>query len=124
MNDNSNAIATVEDGYDSRAFDEWWHNEGSGVPPAPGEDSESHVRRLTRIAWHNGAFKAREHQKTMNETQVATVDWKLLCSLHNSGYQAGHNDTVESCFTHMLPVDQDTYHLDVVQEIVADLFRK
>lgn len=35
-------------------FDAWWHNEGSGLPPLPGEDAETHVRRVCKIAWMNG----------------------------------------------------------------------
>jgi hypothetical protein len=41
-------------------YEKWWRVEGSGLPPFPGEDAEAHVRRLTRIAWSNGAYKERE----------------------------------------------------------------
>jgi hypothetical protein len=34
----------------------WWNNEGSGMRPLNGQDHESHVRDMTRIAWLNGAF--------------------------------------------------------------------
>ena len=37
-------------------FEEWWHNEGSGVPPRPDEDHHEHVKRMCRIAWSNGAY--------------------------------------------------------------------
>ncbi len=36
----------------------WWNNEGSGMRPKCGQDHESHVRDMTRIAWLNGAFVA------------------------------------------------------------------
>ena len=36
----------------------WWHDEGSGMRPLKGQDHESHVRDMTRIAWLNGAFDA------------------------------------------------------------------
>lgn len=36
----------------------WWHDEGSGMRPINGQDHESHVRDMTRIAWLNGAFGA------------------------------------------------------------------
>lgn len=42
------------------AFDVWWHNEGSEMPPLPSEDAETHVRRICEIAWSNGAYKANE----------------------------------------------------------------
>jgi hypothetical protein len=42
-----------------RRFRVWWHNEGSGLPPLPGMDHEEHVRRISEIAWANGAYAAR-----------------------------------------------------------------
>ena len=44
----------------SKDFEVWWHREGSGMPPLPGEDAEIHVKRISEIAWSNGAFKARD----------------------------------------------------------------
>lgn len=38
------------------AFKRWWHSEGSGMVPLAGEDREAHVRRVTEIAWENGAY--------------------------------------------------------------------
>lgn len=32
-------------------FDLWWYNVGSGLPPLPEEDAETHVRRVCKIAW-------------------------------------------------------------------------
>ena len=40
-------------------FEHWWYHEGSG-PKLPGEDFEEHCKRMCKIAWSNGAFKARE----------------------------------------------------------------
>jgi hypothetical protein len=40
-------------------FETWWYHEGSG-PPLPGEDGEEHCKRMCKIAWSNGVFKARE----------------------------------------------------------------
>lgn len=37
-------------------FDVWWHDEGSGLCPLPDEDAETHVRRVSKIAWANAAF--------------------------------------------------------------------
>ncbi len=45
---------------------------------------------------------------------------RLLISLYNTAYHAGHEDTVEGCFTNVLPVDMDSYHDDVVDEWVED----
>jgi hypothetical protein len=44
----------------------------------------------------------------------------LDCRLYNSGYHAGHHDTVEGMYTDIYPVDMDSYHDDLVAEIVAD----
>jgi hypothetical protein len=40
-------------------FQRWWFDEGSGMRPLDGEDSEEHARRVSQIAWHNGAYCAR-----------------------------------------------------------------
>lgn len=45
----------------------------------------------------------------------------LFIHVYNTGYNAGHNDTVEGQYTHVLPVDLDTYHSDVVGELLAEL---
>ncbi len=42
-----------------KRFRQWWHDEGSGMPPLPGMDHEEHARRISQIAWHNGAYVAR-----------------------------------------------------------------
>lgn len=44
-------IWTVED-----AFQFWWDNEGSGMPPKPGEEYCDWVERIAKIAWANGAY--------------------------------------------------------------------
>ncbi len=48
---------------DNSAFELWWHNEGSGMPPYPTEDREIHMLRVARIAWLNGADTGRHHVK-------------------------------------------------------------
>jgi hypothetical protein len=45
--------------YLQAAFEKWWYDEGSGLPPRKGEDAETHVKRIAEIAWHNGAHKQR-----------------------------------------------------------------
>jgi len=41
-------------------------------------------------------------------------------NIYNQGYTTGHHDTVEGCYTDVLPVDMDTYHADVVAYIFAE----
>ena len=45
----------------------WWHDEGSGMSPVNGQDHESHVRDMTRIAWLNGAFGAADEVERLRE---------------------------------------------------------
>ena len=42
-----------------KRFQRWWFNEGSGMRPSNGEDQEEHTRRVSQIAWSNGAYVAR-----------------------------------------------------------------
>ena len=40
-----------------QAWRQWWDEEGSAMRPLPNEDTEQFARRMTEIAWSNGAFK-------------------------------------------------------------------
>jgi hypothetical protein len=42
-----------------RRFLTWWNEEGSAMRPLPGHDYEEHARRISEIAWANGAYVAR-----------------------------------------------------------------
>ena len=46
----------------TRDFDRWWHREGSAILPRKNDDMESHAKRIARIAWMNGAYKATTNQ--------------------------------------------------------------
>jgi hypothetical protein len=37
-------------------FKVWWDREGSGLIPLPGEEASEHCKRVSEIAWRNGAF--------------------------------------------------------------------
>lgn len=39
-----------------KSFLDWWENEGSALRPLGNEDHEEFARRVTEIAWLNGAF--------------------------------------------------------------------
>jgi len=41
--------------------------------------------------------------------------------IYNAGYHSGHNDTVESRYTHIYQQDMDTYHAEEVAELLADI---
>jgi hypothetical protein len=51
------------------AFEVWWHNEGGTPPPLPGEDAETHVRRICEIAWVNGGYEANEALESIVKQQ-------------------------------------------------------
>ena len=53
---------------------------------------------------------------------IESVDFYCECGLPvRPSDVAGHHDTVEGQYTHILPVDMDTYHADVVGELLAEL---
>jgi hypothetical protein len=43
-----------------------------------------------------------------------------LIRAYNSGYKAGHHDTVEAQYADISQRDMDTYHADVVADLIAD----
>lgn len=55
----------------NRLFHVWWYDEGSGMTPCAHEDQEEHVHRISRIAWHNGAYCARWGNPTLQPVPVS-----------------------------------------------------
>ena len=45
----------------------------------------------------------------------------ILTQIYNTGYGSGHHDTVENCYTDVLPVDLDSYHSEIVAELMNEL---
>jgi hypothetical protein len=76
------------------AFDVWWHNEGSGMPPLPGEDAETHVHRICAIAWSNGAYKARE--------QLLNLRTEINCRIEHGAESGGHLEYVQATLDALL----------------------
>jgi hypothetical protein len=56
------------------------------------------------------------------EDRVANLDKVLgeTVHLYNLGYHAGHEATVEGCYTHIYQRDMRDYHDDIVAEILSD----
>ncbi len=52
-------LVAIADGIEEQ-FDVWWHNEGSAMRPLPNEDAEEHAKRVSKVAWLNGAYKGVE----------------------------------------------------------------
>jgi len=47
---------------------------------------------------------------------------KAMISAYNTGYNAGHKDTLDGSYVYVLPVDIGTYQTDVVKEWMDDYF--
>jgi hypothetical protein len=45
----------------------------------------------------------------------------LFVRIYNAGYQAGHHETVEGGFVDVHDCDRDTYHSDVVADLLDEL---
>jgi hypothetical protein len=71
----SEPVAPTDEELSSR-FRAWWHNEGSGLPPLPGMDHEEHVRRISEIAWANGAYVARYGTPANEPVPVSERPWE------------------------------------------------
>ncbi len=55
------------------------------------------------------------------EVPKSGVSLELATRLYNAGYAAGHDDMVEGVFVDLLSVDVDTYHADVVSQLLKEL---
>ena len=81
---------------------------------------QEHIRELeaARDLW-KGKFENERRHRLALKAKVQRLR-KATVYLYNSGYMAGHNDTVEACFTDIYECDMDTYHDDVVAELLTD----
>jgi len=41
--------------------------------------------------------------------------------IYNLAYSAGHNDTVEGSYVHIVHEDLDDYHRDIVEELLEEM---
>lgn len=53
-----------------------------------------------------------------------TENTQQLVSMFNQGYLSGHHDTVEGDYTDIVVSDMNTYHKDVVDDIIAEESKK
>ena len=44
----------------------------------------------------------------------------FVVGVYNQGYKAGHHDTVEGGYVDIFDCDMNTYHEDVVREIITE----
>jgi hypothetical protein len=84
---------------------------GKGVNDNPFCSNSFHVRETMqdRISSLEAKYTAlREAMK------------KELIHMYNRGYKAGHHDTVECGYVDIFDVDMDSYHEDVIDEIIPE----
>ena len=95
-----------------RRFRVWWHDEGSGMPPLKGMDHEEHVRRISQIAWHNGAYVARLGRPAITPIPVSErlpgaedcdAEGRLYAVYNGRWFQIDLSCLVEGGFSHWLP---------------------
>lgn len=75
-------------------------------------DAAVELRKADLLFW--------QKQCELRETALKAAE-ELHVYLYNSGYMAGHNDTVEGCFTDIHQSDMKTYHADVVKDILEEM---
>jgi hypothetical protein len=59
-----------------RRFLTWWREEGSAMRPHPDHDHEEHARRISEIAWANGAYVARWGRPSIEPVPVSERPWE------------------------------------------------
>lgn len=75
---------------------------------------------------HKGYVDCRECSEKQLQSQLAEAERSrdealALCTVcYNSGWEAGHHNTVEGSFHTVYPADFMTYHSDVVDEIFEE----
>jgi len=81
------------------------------------EAKDAEIGRLRELlnTYNIGGWTDSERLIKQRDALRAALVW-----MYNQGYQAGHHDTVEGAFTDVHPDDIDTYHDDVVAELIAD----
>jgi len=65
--------------------------------------------------------KGGQVQELLMKIERRISDLKFSTHIYNCGYIAGHNDTVEGTFTDIYTQDMNTYHDDIVNELLIDL---
>ena len=70
-------------------------------------------------------YRACHNRELAGKFTACANEVKLLkvaaTHIYNSGYHAGHHDTVEGSYVDIVPADMDTYHTEEVAELLAAL---
>lgn len=74
---------------------------------------------LSQAAWqekHASELESNDQLRAELAKMKAERD-KLMISIFNHGYKAGHHDTVEACYVDIHQTDMDSYHAEIVAEL-------
>lgn len=91
---------------------------------------QRHKEKCSKIDWGPCAYcndmrdAAVEIERLTTEHQaIKDATRPFWTWMYNQGYAQGHHDTVESMYTDVLPVDMETYHDDIVSDLLAEYSR-
>lgn len=80
------------------------------------DEDEKHIVRYVRGDIVDGLRERIEELEKIDPQKLNFATW-----LYNCGYISGHHDTVEGVYTHVGYEDHDTYHDDVVGELLNEI---
>jgi len=78
-------------------------------------DTASGSHKRTGIKNIKDSIRALEAQQAVIDSTLPFWTW-----MYNQGYTQGHHDTVESMYTDVQSVDMETYHDDIVSELLGE----
>lgn len=71
---------------------------------------------------HHLRWIADELDRLNSNEELKKVKERLAMRLYNSGYKAGHHDTVEAVYEDIHWFDMENYHEEEALEIIKDFF--
>lgn len=83
------------------------------------------VRVANRLGMYDAADAMRQAFELGKFSDIGRVDplvmRRMLIQIYNSGYLAGHHDTVEGGYVDIFSCNMNSYHEEEVDELVAEL---
>lgn len=88
------------------------------------DSAQRFASTITQNMWESWQIMAEQFNRqgfldSSDADGKGSLPW--FVAIYNSGYEAGHHDTVEGGFTPIHHSDKDTYHEEQVMEILEDL---
>lgn len=83
--------------------------------------SNTTQREMTLKEWTGRLSKSHLVNRELQALEAENARLKtLLTRMYNKGYKTGHHATVEGQYVDILDEDMDTYHDDIVNEILSE----